>query len=165
MATPDDPSILVRMKEAQDGAEPSANSSSVGNLIRLSSFVDQKSYTTKAEEIIKASATLFSKIPLAIPELMSNYVMYLQPKKQIIIAGDRDSQDTKDLLKCVHSHYMPNKVLILCDGKQEGFLASKLSVFKTLERKESKATAYVCENYTCSLPVNSVEELEKILSK
>lgn len=165
MATPDDPSILVRMKEAQDGAEPSANSSSVGNLIRLSSFVDQKSYTTKAEEIIKASATLFSKIPLAIPELMSNYIMYLQPKKQIIIAGDRDSQDTKDLLKCVHSHYMPNKVLILCDGKQEGFLASKLSVFKTLERKESKATAYVCENYTCSLPVNSVEELEKILSK
>ena len=84
---------------------------------------------------------------------------------QIIIAGDRDSQDTKDLLKCVHSHYMPNKVLMLCDGKQEGFLASKLSVFKTLERKDGKATAYVCENYTCSLPVNSVEELEKILSK
>ena len=84
---------------------------------------------------------------------------------QIIIAGDRDSQDTKDLLKCVHSHYMPNKVLMLCDGKQDGFLASKLSVFKTLERKDGKATAYVCENYTCSLPVNSVDELEKILSK
>lgn len=70
---------------AQDGAEPSANSSSVGNLIRLSSFVDQKSYTTKAEEIIKASATLFSKIPLAIPELVSNYIMYLQPTKQVNI--------------------------------------------------------------------------------
>lgn len=165
MATSDDPSILVRMKEAQDGAEPSANSTSVGNLIRLSSFVDQKSYITRAEEIIKASVTLLSKIPLALPELVSNYIMYLQPRKQIIIAGDRDSQDTKDLLKCVHSHYMPNKVLMLCDGKQDGFLASKLSVFKTLERKDGKATAYVCENYTCSLPVNSVEELEKILSK
>lgn len=165
MATSDDPSILVRMKEAQDGAEPSANSTSVGNLIRLSSFVDQKSYITRAEEIIKASVTLLSKIPLALPELVSNYIMYLQPRKQIIIAGDRDSQDTKDLLKCVHSHYMPNKVLMLCDGKQDGFLASKLSVFKTLERKDGKATAYVCENYTCSLPVNSVDELEKILSK
>lgn len=84
---------------------------------------------------------------------------------QIIIAGDRDSADTKDLLKCVHSHYMPNKVLMLCDGKQDSFLASKLSVYKTLERKDGKATVYVCKDYTCSLPVNSVEELEKILSR
>lgn len=70
---------------AQDGAEPSANSTSVGNLIRLSSFVDQKSYITKAEEIIKASVTLLSKIPLALPELVSNYIMYLQPRKQVNI--------------------------------------------------------------------------------
>lgn len=70
---------------AQDGAEPSANSTSVGNLIRLSSFVDQKSYITRAEEIIKASVTLLSKIPLALPELVSNYIMYLQPRKQVNI--------------------------------------------------------------------------------
>jgi len=165
MVTPGDPSILVKMKEAQDGAEPSANSSSVGNLVRLSSFTDDKKYLERAEEIIKASVTLLSKLPLALPELVSNYMMYLQPRKQVIIAGDRESEDTKELLKCVHSHYMPNKVLMLCDGKQDSFLASKLSVFKTLERKDGKATAYVCENYTCSLPVNTVEGLEKILSR
>ena len=60
---------------------------------------------------------------------------------------------------------MPNKVLMLCDGKEDSFLASKLSVFKTLERKDGKTTAYVCKDYTCSLPVNSVEELEKTLSR
>lgn len=54
---------------------------------------------------------------------------------------------------------------MLCDGNQDNFLASKLSVFKTLERKGGKATAYVCENYTCTLPVNTVEDLEKILSR
>lgn len=165
MVTPGDPSILVKMKEAQDGAEPSANSSSVGNLVRLSSFTDDKKYLERAGEIIKASVTMLSKIPLALPELVSNYIMYLQPTQQIIIAGDRDSEDTKALLKCVHSHYIPNKVLMLCDGNQDNFLASKLSVFKTLERKGGKATAYVCENYTCTLPVNTVEDLEKILSR
>ena len=72
---------------AQDGAEPSANSSSVGNLIRLSSFTDQKDYLTRAEEIIKASVTLLSKLPLALPELVSNYIMYLQPKKQVRFFG------------------------------------------------------------------------------
>ena len=83
---------------------------------------------------------------------------------QIIIVGERDAEDTKQLLRCVHSHYIPHKVLMLCDGKADGFLASKLNVFKTLERKDNRATAYVCENYTCHLPVNSVEELQKILS-
>ena len=38
---------------------------------------------TRAEEIIKASVTLLSKLPLALPELVSNYIMYLQPKKQV----------------------------------------------------------------------------------
>lgn len=68
---------------AQDGAEPSANSSSVGNLVRLSSFTDDKKYLERAEEIIKASVTLLSKLPLALPELVSNYMMYLQPRKQV----------------------------------------------------------------------------------
>lgn len=84
---------------------------------------------------------------------------------QIIIAGHLESADTKDLLKCVHSNYMPKKVLMLiCDGKQDSFLALKLSFFKTLGRKDGKATAYVCENYTCSLPVNTAEDLGKISS-
>ena len=68
---------------AQDGAEPSANSSSVGNLVRLCSFTDDKKYLERAGEIIKASVTMLSKIPLALPELVSNYIMYLQPTQQV----------------------------------------------------------------------------------
>ena len=68
---------------AQDGAEPSANSSSVGNLIRLHSFTGDKKYVERAEQIIKASVTLLSKLPLALPELVSNYMLYLQPKRQV----------------------------------------------------------------------------------
>lgn len=92
-------------------------------------------------------------------------MLYLQPKRQIIIAGDRESEDTKQLLKCVHSHFIPNKVLMLCDGKPDSFLASKQTIFETLARKGGKATAYVCQNYTCSLPVNTVGALEKLLSR
>ena len=54
---------------------------------------------------------------------------------------------------------------MLCDGKQDGFLHSKLAVFKTLERKDGKATAYVCKNYSCARPVNTVEDLKQVLSE
>lgn len=87
------------------------------------------------------------------------YVLLLQ----IIIAGDRGAKDTEQLLRCVHAKFMPNKVLILADGASSNFLYDKLSVLSGLERKDNKATAYVCENYTCKLPVNSAEELDKLL--
>ena len=54
--------------------------------------------------------------------------------------------------------------MLICDGKQDSFLAFKLSVFKALDRKDGKAMAYVFENNTCSLPVNTVRGREKILS-
>ena len=95
--------------------------------------------------------------------MFSLYTKKLSDLFQVIIAGDRDAEDTKALMKCLHSHYLPNKVVILYGGVQNGFLASKLSVFKSLHRKEGKATAFACENYTCSLPVNTVEELEEVL--
>ena len=82
---------------------------------------------------------------------------------QIIIAGDRDAEDTKKLLETAHSCFIPNKILILCNEKENSFLASKLSVLKTLKKVEDKATAYVCENFACQLPVTSSEELAKHL--
>ena len=82
---------------------------------------------------------------------------------QIIIAGERDAEDTKKLLETVHSHFIPNKILILCNEKENNFLASKLDVLKTLKKVDGKATAYVCENFACKLPVTSSEELVKLL--
>jgi uncharacterized protein YyaL (SSP411 family) len=67
------------------------------------------------------------------------------------------------MLETVHSCFRPNKILILCNEKENTFLASKLSVLKTLKKVDDKATAYVCENFTCQLPVTSSEELAGVL--
>lgn len=54
--------------------------------------------------------------------------------------------------------------MIKSDGQNDSFLKSKLDILQTLSKKDSKATAYVCENYTCSLPVTSPEQLSKLIS-
>ena len=88
---------------------------------------------------------------------------------QIIIVGDKEAEDTKALLSCVHSHFLPNKVLLVVPGKNKDghqkstFLSEKLEVLESLSCVGGKATAYVCENYTCQLPVTSVEELDELL--
>lgn len=70
--------------------------------------------------------------------------------------------ETLSLLNVVHRHYLPYKCLIRLTGT-ERFLTSHNELLKTLTQKDNKPTAFVCKNRQCSLPVNSPEELEKLL--
>nr|XP_054762838.1 spermatogenesis-associated protein 20-like isoform X1 [Lytechinus pictus] len=164
--TDKDSSILLRLKEDQDGAEPSANSVACLNLLRLSNYLNRPDYQDKAAKLFSVFGERLKKIPIALPEMASALLSQGTTAKQIIICGDRQGQDTRKLLQCVHSHYLPNKIIILTDeGHTSTFLSSHLDILKTLKRIDGKATVYVCENYQCQLPVNSVDELEDLLKK
>jgi uncharacterized protein YyaL (SSP411 family) len=83
---------------------------------------------------------------------------------QIIIAGNKDIEDTKALLSIVNSFYLPNKILIVHMPGSESFLSHHLEVLGSVKMVEDKATAYVCENYTCSAPVNDPDRLKRVLN-
>ena len=67
------------------------------------------------------------------------------------------------MLREVQSHFLPNKVVLVANGDRGNFLYKRLPVLESLQRLEGKATAYVCQNFACSLPTNSVLELAKLL--
>ena len=85
---------------------------------------------------------------------------------QIIIVGRKNSEDTKALLSIVNSFYLPNKILVVHEPatSSESFLSRHLEVLGSVKMVDDKATAYVCENYTCSAPVNELERLHKVLN-
>jgi uncharacterized protein YyaL (SSP411 family) len=83
---------------------------------------------------------------------------------QIIVAGNKDSEDTKALLSVVNSFYLLNKILIVHEPGSESFLSRHLEVLGSVTMVEDKATAYVCENYTCLAPVNDPERLNRVLN-
>ncbi|GFO41818.1 spermatogenesis-associated protein 20 [Plakobranchus ocellatus] len=159
-----DNSIVLRMKEDLDGAEPSPNSVSCMNLLRLSTMLDKPDWSAMAERIIRVFANRIEKVPQAVPELVSAFMFFLASPKQIVIVGDKNSEDTKELIRVVNKLFLPNKVLIVCDEDPNGFIQGKAKSIASLKRLDGKATAFVCENFSCSLPVNSTEALESQLS-
>ncbi|KAM4662566.1 LOW QUALITY PROTEIN: spermatogenesis-associated protein 20 [Discoglossus pictus] len=158
-----DPSIVLRLKDDQDGAEPSGNSISVLNLLRLVCYTGRDEWTQRAGQVLTAFSGRLLKVPAALPEMVRGAMIHHRTIKQVILCGEKGARDTKELLRAVHGVHIPNKVLILADGVQSGYLYHKLPLLSTLERKDGKATAYVCENMSCSLPVTSPAELHALL--
>ncbi|KAL5018576.1 hypothetical protein ScPMuIL_004298 [Solemya velum] len=155
--------MIMRLKEDQDGAEPSGNSVAAMNLIRLASFLNKADWIRQAEQVMMVFHEQLTRVPIAVPELVSS-LMFLHSKPiQIIIVGDKDLPETKQLIACVHQHYLPNKILICVPDNSEGFFNQYLDILPKLEKISSHATAYVCQNFTCSLPVTSADKLSALL--
>lgn len=82
---------------------------------------------------------------------------------QAIIVGKPDDEETTKMLKVIHSKFTPHQISIYLDpADTDNVLLQRLDVLKSMISCDMP-TAYVCENFTCSLPVNSSEDFEKLL--
>jgi len=164
--TKESPNILLRMKEDYDGAEPSPNSVAALNLLRLAQITGQKDYATRASATICAFSDQLSRAPTALPQMLVALDSSLAKPRQIVIAGPPTAPATRALLREVHSHYLPNKIVLLADGADgQQWLAERLEFLKTVGPLQGEPAAYVCEDFVCQLPTSDVGKLRELLSK
>ena len=162
--TGNDPSVLLRMKEDYDGAEPSPNSVAALNLLRLSQMLEEIPFRELAEKTLAAFGARLQQAPSAMPQMMVAADFHLGKPKQIIVAGQRDAADTRAMLRTIHSHFLPNKIMLLADGAEgQRMLGGFLEFIRDASPLEGRATAYVCENYTCQLPTTNLTSLARQL--
>lgn len=155
-----DKSILVRTKEDYDSAEPTGNSIAILNLVRLSMLLDFQEWSDKAYSSVLAFSGKIDQMPYAMPQMLVALENVLFKPKQIIIAGKKFDETSYRMLKEVNSRFIPSRILINIDPDESHksiTFASKIVI------NELKTTAYVCENFACRLPVNTVEGLIELL--
>lgn len=124
-----DPSLLLRMKEDYDGAEPSNNSVAASNLLRLASMTGKKAYQDAAQQIFQSFSSILNEKPVAMPLMVATLDFLVRSPAVIVILGDGKHSQTRQMLKEIHHTFLPNRVLILLDGK-EGNLFSNLEYLK-----------------------------------
>jgi uncharacterized protein YyaL (SSP411 family) len=159
-----DPSILLRLKEDNDSAEPSASSVAALNLLRLAQIRNDARDYERAEKTIDAFAPQIGHFASAMPQMLVALELSLSSPRQIVIAGDRAAAATRALLEEIHRHFVPNKVLLLADGGEgQRYLEEKLEALRGMKRVDNGPTAYVCENFTCKAPVTDPKALGELL--
>ncbi|XP_076263819.1 spermatogenesis-associated protein 20 [Rhynchophorus ferrugineus] len=160
-----DGSILIRGKEDQDGAEPCGNSVAVHNLIRLANYLKRDDLRDKAGKTFICFSERLKSIPVALPEMCSALMLYQNYPTQVFIAGPTKDNTTQALLDVVRSRFIPGRILAVADGPggTAGILYQRIEALHRLRPIQGKAAAYVCRNFTCSLPVTEPDELASSL--
>jgi uncharacterized protein YyaL (SSP411 family) len=146
------PDVLVRSKSDYDGAEPSGNSISVLNLLKLAILTENDSYRQRAEETLHYFALKIQGYPYAMPEMMVGAIWLEQMPAQIVYAG----KDIQSLKRETNSRFLPRSVHMSSESTRAPFA-------KSLSAIDGKPTAYVCKNFACELPVTTSAELSRVL--
>jgi hypothetical protein len=106
--------------------------------------------------------------PFGCGGLLNAVDLYIRKPQEIVLVGNSDTPDTRALLDTIHRHYLPNKTVLRIDPQRlEDTLATLPSLRGLLAGKaqvDSKTTAYVCHNFTCSLPITEPTALAALLT-
>ncbi|HEU5125259.1 MAG TPA: thioredoxin domain-containing protein [Verrucomicrobiae bacterium] len=147
--------LILRVKEAYDGAEPSGNSVAILALLKLGAITGRKEFTDAAGKSLRLFATRLQQAPQAVPYMLMALDFQLQEPRRAVVAGDPNCQSTQDLVSALHSVYQPNKVILGNEGSVEEFA-------RTLPAKD-ESTVYLCTGQACQAPTNDREILKKAL--
>ena len=159
-----DKSVVLRMKDDNDSAEPAASSVAALNLLRLAQLRNDKQLEERARKTIEAFALTVGHFASAMPQLLVALDFSLAKPRQIVIAGKIDNNGTKALLKELHRHFLPKKILILADGEEgQKFFAEKNEAIAAMSMIDGKPAAYVCKDFTCKAPVTDARALRELL--
>jgi hypothetical protein len=159
-----DGGVLLRVKEDYDGAEPSGNSVTLGNLLRLAQLFNREDLRVSAERLLAAFSARLTAAPVALPQMLAACEFRLGQPRQIILVGGRDAANTKDLLRTLNSRFVPNKVVLLVDSQEtRAALAAAIPTIAAMQQLDGRASAYVCRDYTCQLPVNTADAFAELI--
>ena len=103
----DDRSVIVRLKEDYDGAEPAPNSVAAMNLIRLDWMLGTPGARAKATATLEAFRVQWSSHPHALPQMLCAVELALEPPRTVVLAGAQSSAEVRAL---AHKAYAPSDV-------------------------------------------------------
>lgn len=175
--TGEDKSVLLRMKEEYDGAEPAASSIAAANLFRLAALSSSEAgqrYRKRGVKTTSAFAGQLEQVALAMPQMCCS--MYIQASyhlRQVVIAGRRGDAAVEALVDAAHSVFAPDKVVISIDPTQQREMdfwrehnpEAFSMVDGAAEKLGNRSAAFVCQNFTCLAPTADPARVRELLQQ
>jgi uncharacterized protein len=159
-----DPSVLVRIKDHHDGAEPTGNSVSLMNLLRLAQITGRSEWRRKAEQLLDVFAPILAHQPVALPSMSAGVIQAEANPIQVVLAGGPGDREMGPLRKEVFSRFLPHRVVLYADGAEgQEFLSRRAPAIRGMVPLGGRPTAYVCRNFVCTMPTSDPIQVGRLL--
>jgi uncharacterized protein YyaL (SSP411 family) len=152
--------LLVRQRNDTDGALPSAGSVALFDLLKLGRMLQNPGYEEIAAALIRSASVFVESSPVAFTFLLSALDFQIGPSYEVVIAGDPSAADTRQMIRELRRAFIPNKVVLFRPAGLERPDIAELAPFTLAQTSvDGRATAYVCRDYACQLPVTDSNEM------
>jgi uncharacterized protein YyaL (SSP411 family) len=158
-----DPTVLLRVKEEYDGAEPAAGSISVFNLMVLSHVYDEPGLGARIERALRTVGPQLEQAGRAVPMMSAAFSAYLSGLEQVVVVGAGDAADA--LLREARSGYRPFSLVLALPPDRQRQLASISPFLSGMQPANGHATAFVCRDFICRAPVTTPDALRRELGR
>jgi len=157
--------LLVRSKEAYDGAVPSGNSVAMLNLLRLGRICADPKLEGYAMRLGRTFSGILKQAPAGHTFLLVALDFAIGPSWEVVIAGDPQADDTQEMLRAIRSRFLPHKVLLSvpCGGSSE--IGDMAPYVRGMTCVEGRATAYVCSHTRCHRPTTDIDRMLDLLDQ
>ena len=110
---------------------------------------------------MKVFSHILDSAPSALHMMLVGLDFYLDTPMEIVLSGNLESKDTKEMLNVINGVYLPNNVIAF--NSSDGSQNLSLPILKDKSPIDNSATVFLCENYACKLPMIDPEVVRKSL--
>lgn len=151
--------LIVRTKNIYDLSIPSGNSVAVGAMLRLYHITQDKKYLAASLKVMESLSTMAAENPFGFGQLLNNIYMYLKKPTEITMIN----YSNKELCSWLERTFLPESILIGIENQEILQELQQLPFFSGKEFDEAKTKVYICKDFACSLPLEKIEDIEKLV--
>ena len=154
-STPPDHGLLARRKDLEDTPIPAGGSAAAFGLLRLAALTGDHDLAEPALGMLALVHEAAPRYPTAFGHLLQAIDFHLAPTREVALVGE----DLGPLARTVRSRLRPH--LVLAGGP--GSVDTAVPLLEGRTPVGGRPAAYVCENFSCRMPVTDPEALEPLL--
>ncbi|MCU1551308.1 MAG: hypothetical protein JWR36_1868 [Glaciihabitans sp.] len=147
--------------DASEGAYPSGLSAMAGAAAKLALLTGDRVLDLAAISAMEFAAPLALPRPISFGAALGVMSRLAAPARQLVVV----TEEPDDALAS-QARAWPEGVglaTVVTPGQAQAFAAAGFELYESRGLKNGLATAYLCEDFVCKLPVTSVEELTALL--
>jgi uncharacterized protein YyaL (SSP411 family) len=160
--TGEDPTVLLRLKEDYDGAEPAASSVAALNTLTIANMTGDEQMRRRAERTLARYGLRIGAAGRSVPMMLCALSAWHAGHSQVVIAGD-DANAVRALKEETARHYRPFSIIIPVGPRASREALSRRLPFTASMTAAAGAAAYVCRDFTCRQPVTTPSDLAREL--